>query len=115
MKQYTIPIYADVIDFTMNGLDAKNAICYQLALGDPLLEEIAEEIRETCGEEAADTFKSSSLSLRDYIMEYLNILSINADETYELNDPQCVAFDISFCFDLERFAENYSKDKDFER
>ena len=52
MKQYTIPIYADVIDLAMNGLNAKNAILNQLAQGDPVLEKIAEEIR--CGGVKAD-------------------------------------------------------------
>ena len=113
MKQYTIPIYADVIDLAMNGLDTKNAILYQLAQGDPALEEIAEEIREECGEEAADTFESSSL--KEYITENMDSLSINEDETYELNDPQCVAFYISFSFDLDRFAKDYDANKSLER
>lgn len=110
---FDITIYEDALSLLLNGkTDVKAEILVQLQQGDPCLENIGEELRETCEELVLDTekivgrFEEQSC---EEIMEYISFseagISFDYEESVACGDRRMCAFKVACTFDTDRYLK----------
>ncbi len=113
MINFEIPIYEDALSLLLNDkTDVKAEILGQLQQGDPCLENIGEELRETCEELVLDTekivgrFEEQSC---EEIMEYISFseagISFDYEESAACGDLRTCAFRVACTFDIDRYLK----------
>ena len=113
MIDFDITIYEDALSLLLNGkTDVKAEILDRLQQGDPCLENIGEELRETCEELVLDTekivgrFEEQSC---EEIMEYISFseagISLDYEESVACGDRRMCAFRVACTFDTDRYLE----------
>ena len=114
MYDFEITIYEDALSLLLNDkTDIKAEILGQLQQGDPCLENVSEELCETCEELALDTekivgrFEEQSC---EEIMEYISFseagISFDYEESVACGDRRVCAFRIACCFDLDKYLKD---------
>ena len=118
MINFDIPIYEDALSLLLNGkTDVKAEILGQLQQGDPCLENIGEELRETCAELSLDAekivnrFEEQSC---EEIMEYISFsevgISFDYEESAACGDRGMCAFRVACTFDIDRYLKEVASD-----
>ena len=112
MIDFDITIYEDALELLLNGADVKAEILGQLQQGDACLENIGEELRETCEELDLDPekivgkFEDQSC---EEIMKYISFsqagISFDYEESVECGDRRMCAFRIACTFDTDRYLK----------
>ena len=113
MINFNITIYEDALSLLLNDkTDVKAEILGQLQQGDPCLENIGEELCETCEELCLDTekivgrFEEQSC---EEIMEYISFseddISFDYEESEDCGDRRMCAFRIACTFDTDRYLK----------
>jgi hypothetical protein len=99
---FSLPIYASVVDMAKNGLDVNQAIVDQLNQGDPAFDTIYDELVERFGEQSC----FDNINFEDYIEGDIDSLYVNQEECAYLDDVECIAFDVDATFDVDKFAKD---------
>ncbi len=113
MYDFEITIYEDTLSLLLNDkTDIKAEILGQLQQGDPCLENVSDELRDTCEELGLDTdkiiakFEDQSC---EKLMEYINFseagISFDYEESVACGDRRVCAFRIACSFDLDRYLK----------
>jgi hypothetical protein len=107
MYEFDIPIYADALSLLLKDdrYDISEAIKYQLAQGDPALEDVGTYLPT---DTLVEVFNALDLDeLMQYISFNQNAIAVDYDETYAVGDPGVVAFNVPCTLDLDKFISDY--------
>ena len=114
MIDFDITIYEDALSLLLNAetTDVRAEILAQLQQGDPCLEDIGEELRETCeelrldAEKIIDRFEKQSC---EEIMKYIGFsqagISFDYEESVACGDRRMCAFRIACIFNADRYLK----------
>ena len=111
--EFQIPIYTDAItmfEAATNSdtprYDVVDAVINQIYQGDPVWEDVYEEIKELFGEDAGDVFNSMTEDLKEYI-SYTGACEIDYGEM-AAGDSDLLVYRVSCEFDVDKFAQKYN-------
>lgn len=107
---FDIIVYAGIVDTVKNGYDVLAGIKDQLEQGDPACDELFEEIQKYL-EITSKKIDLDNVSIEDimpFIAPNMDTLEVEAAETYELDDPNCVALQMACEFTVQEFVKKYS-------
>lgn len=105
--KFDIPIYMDAISMfeyaTGNNTgryDVVDAVLSQIMQGDPVFEDVEEELNERLGDGAADHLIGIGNELKDYI-KYTGVCEIDYEES------DILVYCVSCEFDVDKYAEKF--------
>lgn len=108
---FDIPIYTDAISMFNYATDPKaghydvvDAVVSQIMQGDPVFEDIEEELNERFGDDAADHLIGED-KLKDYI-KYTGVCEIDYEEM-AAGDSDLLVYRVSCEFDVDKYAEKF--------
>lgn len=114
--EFRIPICADVRTLfeaatvpNTPRYDIVDIVIDQIHQGDPVWEDVCEEIKELFGEEAGDIFNSMTDNLKEYI-SYTGVCNID----YEEIPHGFLVYRVSCEFNVDKFAQKYNLESAYE-
>lgn len=107
---FEIPIYTDAITMfeaateSDERFDVVDAVVSQIYQGDPVWDDIHEEIEGLFGEEACEYL--DDINLKEYI-SYTGVCEIDFEEM-AAGDSDLLVYRVSCEFDVDKFAQKYN-------